>query len=137
LGAITHQALAMRRKTQETGRSFVGRYRSVEASLYCNTVVLLFLTVALLGALLYPSYRTVVRPFLEMNDLRTANGAFEIKEHFAALGLLMLPLYWAAWNRPDSIRSDTRRAITWILASIVWCNFLIGHVLNNIRGFFQ
>jgi hypothetical protein len=26
-------------------------------------------------------------------------------------------------------------ALTWILAIIVWWAFLIGHVLNDIRGF--
>jgi len=36
---------------------------------------------------------------------------------------------------PD--RLIARRYLTWLLAFIVWWNFLVGHILNNIRGFFQ
>jgi hypothetical protein len=30
-----------------------------------------------------------------------------------------------------------RRYLTWILAFVIWWNFLVGHILNNIRGLFQ
>jgi hypothetical protein len=29
----------------------------------------------------------------------------------------------------------TRAALTGMLAFIVWWNFLVGHIVNNIRGF--
>ncbi len=47
----------------------------------------------------------------------------------------MLPAYWVCWRRPlanDLVR--TRSILTAILAFIVWWSFLIGHVLNNLRG---
>ena len=70
--------------------------------------------------------------------MREANGVFEIKEHFAAIGMFMLPLYWFYWRTP--LKPDyaaARRWLTTILALIVWWNFLVGHILNNIKGFGQ
>jgi len=48
----------------------------------------------------------------------------------------MLPAYWYFWRAPDAIEHARARAVlTAILAFIVWWGFLVGHVLNNIRGF--
>ena len=52
------------------------------------------------------------------------------------IGLAMLPAYWYYWRTrlaPAKTRSCT--VITTLLAFIVWWNFLVGHILNNIRGF--
>jgi hypothetical protein len=73
-------------------------------------------------------------PFEEMS-LGWAIGIFELKEHFAAIGLGILPAYIFAWRTaPQSPSSWGRPSITLLLALIVWWNFLVGHVLNNIRG---
>jgi hypothetical protein len=61
---------------------------------------------------------------------------FELKEHFVAVGLGILPAYWSYWRQPladDHVR--TRAVLTAILAFIVWWSFLVGHILNNIQGF--
>jgi hypothetical protein len=64
------------------------------------------------------------------------NGAFELKEHFAAVGLGLLPAYWHSWRQPlEAAYASTRAILTALLAFIVWWNFLVGHILNNIRGF--
>jgi hypothetical protein len=77
-----------------------------------------------------------VRVVLEQLELWKANGAFELKEHFAAVGLGMLPAYWFYWRSPlAEEHARTRAVVTALLAFIVWWNFLAGHVLNNIRGF--
>jgi hypothetical protein len=137
LGAITHQALSMTRRTSPA-RSFVGRFRSVEAAGYTNAVITLFVVTSIFGALLYPPYRLDVRPTLEDLDMRAANGVFEIKEHLAAIGLGLLPAYWFFWRTPLTPEGMlARRYLTCILAFVVWWNFLVGHVLNNIRGLFQ
>jgi hypothetical protein len=68
--------------------------------------------------------------------MRAAEGAFELKEHFAAIGLGLLPAYWYYWRAslaPEHAR--TRAVLTSILAFVVWFSFLVGHVVNNIRGF--
>jgi hypothetical protein len=138
LGAITHQAIAVRRAPGAGNESFAARYRSVDASAYAGAIVLLYAAVSLIGACLYPSYRMIVRPILELNNFRVANGAFELKEHFAALGLLMLPAYWAAWRKPLLAEyAAARTGLTWVLAAIIWWNFLVGNVLNNIKGLFH
>jgi hypothetical protein len=68
-------------------------------------------------------------------QLAKANGSFELKEHFVALGLGMLPAYWYFWRQPPADYARTRAVLTALLAFIVWWGFLVGHVLNNIRGF--
>ena len=65
-----------------------------------------------------------------------ALGFFDIKEHFVAIGLALLPAYWVCWQQPrDGELARTRAALTTLLAGIVWWSFLVGHVVNNIMGF--
>jgi hypothetical protein len=136
LGAITHQTISVWSPARGTAESFVGRVRSVSASSYVNAIVVLYLLTALLGAIIYPSYRLNVRIVLEQMQLFKQNGAFELKEHLVAIGLGMLPAYWYFWRQPlASDHARTRAVITVMLAFIVWWGFLVGHVLNNIRGF--
>jgi hypothetical protein len=138
LGAITHQAFSSAKRMPAAELSFIRRFRSVGAASYANAIVLLFVVTCVGGALLYPPYRLDVRPTLEDLDLRAANGVFEIKEHLAAIGLGLLPAYWFFWRQPLSAEGlVARRYLTWILAFVIWWNFLTGHVLNNIRGLFQ
>ena len=65
-------------------------------------------------------------------------GVFEIKEHLIAIGLGLLPAYWQVWRQPNDAQGaqtvSARRALTWLLAVFVWWGFIVGHVLNNIRG---
>lgn len=137
LGAVTHQALSVGRVAGAAKLSFAERYRGVDSSAYSVVIVVLFAVVSLMGAVLYPSYRIGVRPVLENYNLRMANGSFEIKEHLSAIGLVMLPAYWAAWKKPFAPEyAAARFALTWILTFIVWWNFLTGAVLDNIKGLF-
>jgi hypothetical protein len=135
LGAITHQTVSVfLTRAVHTG-SFGDRYSSVSQRTFTIAIVVLYAGGALLGAIIYPSYRLNVRiPFEEMS-LGWAVGVFELKEHFAGIGLSVLPLYVHSWGRElaDTHRRD-RVALTSLLAIIVWWDFLVGHVLNNIRG---
>ena len=135
LGAITHQALAVVARRAEPRASFVARFRGTDPAAYSTAIVVLFAVVVLTGAVLYPSYRLVVRPTLQMLDLRAANGVFEIKEHLSAMGLILLPAYWASWRQPLLTEySAVRVGLTWILASTVWWNFIVGQLLVSIKG---
>jgi hypothetical protein len=137
LGAITHQAFSVARRPASPPQTFINRFRTVNSPTFTNAVVILFATNVLLGGLLYPRYRVDVRPTLEDQQLRAANGIFEAKEHFAAVGLGLLPAYWLVWRRQFAVdHSDARRHLTWILAFVCWWNFLVGEVLNNIKGLF-
>ena len=136
LGAITHQAWSLVPRRGSPGpQSFVDRFRSVDSGAYATAVVVLFVVTAIGGGLLYPQYRLDVRTALEDLQLRAANGVFEIKEHLAAIGLGLLPTYWLFWRAPlVPEQAAARRYLTWLLAFVVWWNFLVGHVLNNIKG---
>ena len=137
LGAITHQAFSVARRPTSPPRSFVERFRGVNSPTFTNVIVLLFAVSTICGGLLYPRYRIDVRPMLEDMQLRAANGIFEAKEHFAAVGLGLLPAYWLFWRPPLAREyAQTRKYLTWILAFIVWWNFLVGELLNNIKGLF-
>ena len=133
LGAITHQAAAVLIPPRRPAGSFVGRFRAVPGPSYVNAIVVLYLATAVLGGVLYTEYRIGVRTVVEQLGMWSAHGAFELKEHFAAVGLGLLPVYWYYWRFTGEPR--TRAVLTAFLAVIVWWNFLVGHILNNIRGF--
>ena len=136
LGGITHQAMSVAWPSRSK-KGIVSSFRAVSGSVYTNANIVLYLLTATLGGTIYPVYRVGVRTYLENARLYPAVGSFEIKEQFVAVGLGMLPLYWMLWRRPpeDGARS-ARLAVTLILCFIVWYGFLVGHVLNNIRGLF-
>ena len=136
LGAITHQTLATWAPPRTRPGSFFGRFRSVPAASFANAIVVLYAVSALLGGIVYLYFRVDVRPYLERAGYWQSLGLFDIKEHFVAIGLALLPAYWICWRQPRADGSPrTRTALTSILAFIVWWSFLMGHVMNNIRGF--
>jgi len=136
LGGITHQAFAVAAMRAEArGTSFIARFRGTDPAAYSTAIVVLCAVVILTGALLYPNYRMIVRPALQSLDLRSANGIFEIKEHLSAIGLILLPAYWAVWRQPLVPEySAARVGLTWILASMVWWNFIVGQLLVTIKA---
>jgi hypothetical protein len=135
LGSITHQAVAVVWPSRNKV-GFTSAYRAVSSRVYVNANIVLFLVVALLGGFIYPIYRVWVRTYLENARLFPAVGSFEIKEQFIAIGLGLLPLYWLVWRRPEPDGQSARTAVTLMLCFIVWFGFIVGHILNNIRGFF-
>jgi hypothetical protein len=136
LGAITHQTASTVWPAKSAG-SFLVSFRAVSAARYTTTNIVLYVITAILGAIIYPTYRLAVRPYLESARLWTINGTFELKEQFVAIGLGMLPLYWLVWRTPlDGKLSAARTAVTALFCFIVWYSFLVGHVLNNVRGLF-
>jgi hypothetical protein len=136
LGALTHQTLATWAPAHARPGSFFGRFRAVPTAAFANAIVVLYAVSAILGAVVYLYFRVDIRPTLEQAGHWQAIGLFDIKEHFVAIGLALLPAYWVCWRQPrDGESTRTRTALTAILAFIVWWSFLIGHVTNNIKGF--
>ena len=85
-----------------------------------------FSTRALMGAILYLPFRVINRAqFLDAN-VPWATGLFEVKEHATAIGLAVLPAYWAVWREPSA--GSARKALTTFLAVATWWNLLVGHV---------
>ena len=136
LGAVTHQAIGVWLPARPGAESFIRRMRSVSTTSYVTAVIVLFIATALLGGIIYPAYRLNIRIVLEQYELHKANGVFELKEHLVAVGMGMLPAYWYLWRVPLAQQyARSRKIVTTILAFIVWWGFIVGHVLNNIRGF--
>jgi hypothetical protein len=136
LGAISHQTLAAWAPAHSQPGSFFGRFRAVPAASFANAVVALYAVSALLGAIVYLYFRVDVRPGLERAGHWQTLGLFDIKEHFAAIGLALLPAYWVCWCQPRAGEPKrTRTVVTSVLAFIVWWSFLVGHVANNVMGF--
>jgi membrane-bound metal-dependent hydrolase YbcI (DUF457 family) len=136
LGGITHQAMSVAWPSRNKTGVFRA-FRGVSGSVYTNASIALYLATTILGSAIYPAYRLSVRTYLENARLYQATGSFELKEQFVAIGLGVLPLYWLLWRRPpESGGKPARIAVTLMLCFIVWYGFLVGHVLNNIRGLF-
>jgi hypothetical protein len=135
LGGLTHQALAAAWPSRSKA-GIVNSFRAVSAPVYTKANIALYLATAILGGTIYPVYRVGVRTYLENARLYPAVGSFEIKEQFISVGLGMLPLYWLVWRSTDASAKTARIAVTLMLCFIVWYAFLVGHVLNNIRGLF-
>lgn len=139
LGALTHQAVALiggRRTTgQPASRGFLGRYLFAGRAGFATAVAWLYVVCFVLGALIYPAYRLDVRiPFEEMG-LFVWVGLFEVKEHWAGVGIGVLPLYIHLWKSEHAAEYRWSRAgVTLVLLLIVWSDFLAGHFLNNTRG---
>jgi len=134
LGAITHQALATWAPVHKRAGSFFARYRAVPSASFANAVVVLYVAAALMGGIVYLYFRVDIRPDLERAGYWQTLGFFDIKEHFASIGLALLPAYWVSW-RPADGSARARTALTSILTFIVWWNFFIGHLVNNVKGF--
>jgi hypothetical protein len=141
LGGLTHQAMSAAWPSRNR-IGIVRSFRAVSGAVYTRANIVLYLATAVLGGTIYPVYRVGVRTYLESARLYPAVGSFEIKEQFVSIGLGMLPLYWLAWRRPAEAGGavagarTARIAVTSMLCFIVWYGFLVGHVLNNIKGLF-
>lgn len=136
LGAITHQAVSVCWPNRDRAKSFVASFRGVNSMTYTNAIIILFVCTAILGSIIYPTYRINVRTVLQQLHLYKPEGSFELKEHAVAIGAALLPAYWYFWRKvPADDARATRAAITVLLAIIVWWAFMVGHVINNIRGF--
>ena len=138
IGAITHQGLAVWWPvTAGSGsRGFVTAYRSTRAAIYTKAIIALYVVTAAIGTIIYPTYRIGIRPLLEQIHYNAPLGLFELKEHFIAIGFALLPAYWYLWRQPLAPEHTmTRKIVTGLLMLIVWWGFLVGHILNNIRGF--
>ena len=135
LGAITHQTLALWWPVSAPAGSFVARFRAVPGVSYVGAIIVLYVLTFILGAWIYTQYRFTARLALEQLRFFKTVGVFELKEHLATIGLILLPAYWAYWRRPLSQEyASARRSVTLLLALLVWSNFLIGHIVNNARG---
>jgi hypothetical protein len=134
LGAITHQVVSVWAPARAKAGNFIARFRAVDSANYVNAIIVLYLATATLGNVIYTDYRITARLTLEQGHFWKSFGVFELKEHFIAIGLALLPAYWYFWRASSDDDAATRKLLTTLLAFIVWWAFLAGHIVNNIRG---
>ena len=138
LGALTHQAMsALMRARQAAGPAgFVTRFTAVHGPSYAAAVCVLWIATFIFGAWIYAKYRIYVRIPIEQDGFWKTQGAFELKEHLATIGLGLLPIYWYFWKNARTVDYDSaRKWLTVTLAAMCWYMFLTGHIVNNVRGF--
>lgn len=138
LGALTHQAMSVLVPVRATAGpgGFVTRFRAVQGAGYATAICVLYICTFIMGAWIYTKYRIYVRIPIEQAGYWKTQGFFDFKEHVATLGLVMLPAYWYFWKNAKSPEYDgARKGSTVVLAGVVWFLFLVGHVINNVRGF--
>jgi hypothetical protein len=138
LGALTHQAasvlMPVRQVAGEAG--IVTRFRAVHGPGYAAAVCVLWIVTFIFGAWIYTKYRMYVRIPIEQAGFWKTQGVFELKEHYATIGLGLLPIYWYFWrNMRDPQYDSPRKWLTVTLCVMCWFIFLVGHVVNNVRGF--
>ena len=103
---------------------------------YATAVCILWVLTFLVGSFIYTKYRIYVRIPIEQEGFWKTQGVFELKEHVATIGLGLLPIYWYFWKNARDARFDSvRKWLTVTLAGMCWLMFLVGHVVNNVRGF--
>ena len=137
LGALTHQAAAVLWPVRAgEGDGFVARFRGVSGRRYATVVCVLWMIAFLFGAWLYAKYRIYVRIPIEQDGYFKTLGAFELKEHLVSFATGALPLYWFLWTRAaQDAHQGARKGLTAWLAAVCWYAFLVGHVVNNVRGY--
>jgi hypothetical protein len=136
LGAITHQAMAVALPVRKPATGIVRRFRAVPAAGYATAVCVLYVLTFFVGSYIYTQYRIAIRIPLEAEHYYKTGGFFDFKEHVATLGLVLLPAYWYFWkNAPNPEYDNARKGVTVVLAVMVWFLFIVGHILNNTRGF--
>ena len=133
LGALTHQAVTSVWPRKPGDQGFIAVYRGVHGHSYTSAVIVLFLITFVLGGYIYVFYRIEVRPPLEALLDLVPIGVFELKEHFLAIALGMLPAYWYYWKKKPENKM-ARVGTTLVLTFAVWVGFVGGHFVNNVRG---
>ncbi len=138
LGALSHQAFSLvkldKRATPQSN-SIVHRFSSVQSSLYTHTVCTMWILSFIFGGWIYAKYRIAIRIPMEQQGMWLTQGFFELKEHLVSLGFFLLPGYYALWNSGTNEYSKAKKYLTLTLAMICWYSFIVGHIVNNVRGF--
>jgi len=129
LGAVTHHAWLLARGNFQDRTRQVRRYAFWASLAY--TLCLLW------GIWVYPAFRVYVRAAYQDTQAPWATGLFEIKEHWAALGLAVLPFYYLSSRSLKTLDATTLRwhavSASW-LAIIAWYSFVLGAFLMDMKG---
>lgn len=132
LGSLTHNVLI----TTNYLRGKFGKIRLEK--LYVKVGFVAYLLTFGLGSIIYPNYRYHVRARYFDLHMRWATNIFDIKEHWAGIGLVLFLAFFLLSRRIDP-RTDRRFLFFYVflsvtLASIVWFDFIVGLLLVSYRS---
>ncbi|MBN2137659.1 MAG: hypothetical protein JW720_07625 [Sedimentisphaerales bacterium] len=132
VGAMTHNLLIVLGYVRgRFGRKKL-EYFYVKVSLWAYLVVYAF------GALAYPAFRINTRYELFDKQLPWATGLFEVKEHWAALGLAFLVVYCILRRtfQPDEEKEKLffYVPLALLLNIILWYKVIVGCYLAMLKG---
>lgn len=132
IGSMTHNVLI-------TTRYLWGRFHKVKLEkLYVKVAFTAYLLTFSLGSLLYPNYRYHVRAQYLDKQAPWATNLFDIKEHWAAIGLALFGVYLIL-----SLTMDPQKDrpvlflyvfLSVILAVIVWFAVIAGLLVTSVKG---
>jgi amino acid transporter len=116
-----------------------GRFdRQKLEELYVTVSLWAYVVVYLVGALIYPAYRIYIRAAHFDPQLPWATGLFEVKEHWGAVGLALLFVYY--FLRKSFAPAQEREKLffyaplCFLLNVIVWYKVIIGCYLTILKG---
>jgi hypothetical protein len=115
-----------------------GRFKVRLGRIYAITVAIAYGVTFLLGALVYPSFRYVVRGLYLDRYAVWASNLFEIKENLAVLGLAMAIGALILSRKMDpALDRHTRfgyAAFVFTLTAIVWFNVVSGLLITMAKS---
>lgn len=106
--------------------------------LYAKISAISYTVVFIIGSVIYPNFRVHVRAAWFDTQLPFASALFEIKEHWAAVGLLLAWWYVAACRSLDEKSDKVHRlsvvAGGYVFYLIVWYLIICGYYLTTLRS---
>jgi len=132
VGSMTHNLLII----IDYLRGKFGRQRL--EWLYIRVSLWAYIVVYIIGALIYPAYRIYIRHEYFDPQLPWATGLFEVKEHWGAVGLALLFVYY--FLRKSFKPSEEKEKLylyvplCFMLNLILWYKIIIGCYLTLLKG---
>ncbi len=132
LGSLTHNVLI-------SVNYLRGKFAKIRLEkLYVKVGFVAYLLTFGLGAIIYPNYRYHVRELYFDLKMPWASNLFDIKEHWAGIGLALFVAFFLL-SRTIDPRSDRRMLLFYVflsatLAGIVWFGVIAGLLLVSYRS---
>jgi hypothetical protein len=116
-----------------------GKFRKKKLGrLYVKVSFWAYVTVFFVGALVYPTFRVRVRHEYFDKCVPWATGLFEVREHWAAIGLALFIAYYFLRRSSDPERDREKlflqTGILLILYIIVWYCATVGFYLTTVKS---
>lgn len=131
IGSATHNGIL-------AARQLLGRkVRRNLQQLYVHVLAIAYLVTFAIGLVNYPAFRMDVRAAYLDAAVPLATGFFEVKEHWLAVGLVILACYWPMSRTMQASRSTSDawlyNVLGIVVAAIVWFAMLTGLFITAIR----